>query len=214
MVGAPRRDGVERQRPAHEQDRLGAHERRRTPGARPGPRPVRSTVRARAGEPHATRPAHRRACRVHPVCDDNLEEWDYGDFEGLTTSEVRRRYPGWTIWEGPWPGGETPLQVHQRAQRVVERARTLPPGAQALAFAHGHILRVVAATWLGRPVKDGSMLVLGTATVSVLGWEHGWPAVEHWNVPPPPGPPGPVGPVGPGGDLYPEGDLGPGGDLH
>ena len=150
----------------------------------------------------------------HPVCDDNLEEWDYGDFEGLTTSEVRRRYPGWTIWEGPWPGGETPLQVHQRAQRVVERARTLPPGAQALAFAHGHILRVVAATWLGRPVKDGSMLVLGTATVSVLGWEHGWPAVEHWNVPPPPGPPGPVGPVGPGGDLYPEGDLGPGGDLH
>jgi probable phosphoglycerate mutase len=125
-----------------------------------------------------------------PSEDDDLEEWDYGDFEGRTTADIRRTYPGWTIWEGPWPGGETPVQVGERARRVVERARALPGGADALAFAHGHILRVVAAVWLGRPPVDGRMFVLGTATVSVLGWEHEEPAIQHWNVPPPPISPG------------------------
>jgi len=120
-----------------------------------------------------------------PVEDHNLEEWDYGELEGRTTAEIRQAYPGWTIWEGPWPGGETPAQVGLRARRVVERVRALPEGADALAFAHGHISRVVAAAWLGRPPEDGCMFVLETATVSVLGWEHGWPAIEHWNVPPP-----------------------------
>jgi len=121
-----------------------------------------------------------------PVEDDDLEEWDYGDFEGLTTPEIRQAHPAWTVWSGPWPGGEVPSQVGARARRVVERVRALPQGADALAFAHAHVLRVVAAAWLGRPPEDGAMLVLGTGTVSVLGWEHERPAIEHWNVPPPP----------------------------
>jgi broad specificity phosphatase PhoE len=120
-----------------------------------------------------------------PVEDADLMEWDYGDLEGLTTSQVRERYPGWTIWEGPWPGGEKPQQVGARATRVVDRVRALADGSDALVFSHGHILRVVAATWLGRPPEDGCMLELGTATVSVLGWEHGWPAVHRWNLPAP-----------------------------
>jgi probable phosphoglycerate mutase len=118
-----------------------------------------------------------------PAVDENLVEWDYGELEGLTTEQIRGRFPGWTIWEGPWPGGEQPEQVAARAQKVAERARALPSGSKALVFAHAHVLRVLAACWLGQPATDGRFLSLGTATVSVLGWEHGQPAVEHWNVP-------------------------------
>jgi probable phosphoglycerate mutase len=116
--------------------------------------------------------------------DDNLQEWDYGDLEGLTTDEIQARYPGWSIWEGPWPGGERPQQVAARADRVVRRVLSLPPGSAALLFAHGHLLRVLAARWLGRPVTDGRLFLLGTGTVSVLGWEHEVPAVARWNLAP------------------------------
>jgi broad specificity phosphatase PhoE len=119
-----------------------------------------------------------------PTVDEDLEEWDYGDLEGLTTDQIRGRYPGWTIWDGPWPGGEEPAQVAARADRALEAVQALAPGAEALFFAHGHILRALAARWLGRPATDGCLFILGTATVSVLGWEHGTPAVDHWNVPP------------------------------
>lgn len=119
-----------------------------------------------------------------PVIDADLAEWDYGELEGLTTEQVRARYPGWSIWDGPWPGGEQPQQVEARADRVVERALALPASAAGLVFAHGHILRVLAARWLRRPVTEGRLFSLGTATVSVLGWEHGDPAVDHWNIPP------------------------------
>jgi probable phosphoglycerate mutase len=115
--------------------------------------------------------------------NDDLVEWDYGDIEGLTTDQVRESYPGWTIWSGPWPGGERPGQVATRARRLVERTLELPDGSEALLFSHGHMLRVLAATWLGRPPEDGRVLVLGTAAVSVLGWEHGTPVVERWNLP-------------------------------
>ncbi|MHB1496950.1 MAG: histidine phosphatase family protein [Acidimicrobiales bacterium] len=115
--------------------------------------------------------------------NDDLVEWDYGDIEGLTTDQVRESYPGWTIWSGPWPGGERPKQVATRARRLVERTLELPDGSAALLFSHGHMLRVLAATWLGRPPEDGRMLVLGTAAVSVLGWEHGTPVVQRWNLP-------------------------------
>lgn len=119
-----------------------------------------------------------------PVTDDDLAEWDYGDLEGLTTDQIRATYPGWTIWAGPWPNGEQPSQVAARADRVVSRVLALPARAKALVFAHGHILRVLAARWLGRPATDGCLLTLGTATVSVLGWEHGHAVVERWNMPP------------------------------
>jgi len=119
-----------------------------------------------------------------PTTDDDLEEWDYGDFEGLTTPQIRADYPDWTIWDGPWPHGEQPSQVAVRADRVVRRVLALPSGATALLFAHGHILRALAARWLQRPVTDGRLFALGTATVSVLGWEHGAPVISHWDIPP------------------------------
>jgi len=124
----------------------------------------------------------------NPAIDNDLVEWDYGDLEGLTTAQIRASYPGWEIWYGPWPGGETDEQVAARADRVVQRARALPPGAKALFFSHGHMLRVLAARWLGQPPASGRFLMLGTATVSVLSWEHGGAAVQHWNVPPGPAP--------------------------
>jgi probable phosphoglycerate mutase len=136
-----------------------------------------------------------------PTIDDDLAEWDYGELEGLTIDQIRARYPGWTIWDGPWPGGEGPDQVAARASRVVERARALPEGGKTVVFAHGHILRALAAIWLRQPVAQGRLFGIGTATVGVLSWEHGAPVVGHWNIPPAfPGPspasPAPPAPAG------------------
>jgi probable phosphoglycerate mutase len=118
-----------------------------------------------------------------PEIDEDLAEWDYGDLEGLTIDQIRALYPGWTIWSGPWPGGEQPADVQARADRVVRRVLDLEDGIRALVFAHGHILRVLAARWLGLTGTEGRLLVLGTATVSELGWEHGQPTVQRWNMP-------------------------------
>ena len=111
--------------------------------------------------------------------DDDLAEWDYGDLEGMRTVEIRERYAGWTIWQGPWPGGESIEDVAARADRVIERARA--SDGDVLVFAHGHLLRVLAARWLGLPPASGGMFSLATATVSVLGWERGAPVVDRWN---------------------------------
>lgn len=111
--------------------------------------------------------------------DPDLQEWDYGDLEGRRTDEIRQDLPGWTIWDGPWPGAETIDQVAARADRVI--ARTLAVDADVLVFGHGHLLRVLAARWLGLPPASGRMLALTTATLSVLGWERGAPVIERWN---------------------------------
>jgi probable phosphoglycerate mutase len=113
---------------------------------------------------------------------DDLGEWDYGDLEGLTTPEIRQQYPGWTIWTGPWPGGETAAAVGERADRVVARLQGLPPGTRVALVAHGHILRVLGARWPGAGVATGRMLALDTASVSELGWEHELPVVRRWNL--------------------------------
>ena len=132
----------------------------------------------------------RRAVRTaelagfNATIDNDLAEWDYGELEGLTTDQIRANYPGWQIWYGPWPGGETAEEVAARADRVVQRARALPAGAKALFFSHGHMLRVLAARWLGQPPTSGRFFTLGTATLSVLSWERGEPALERWDVPP------------------------------
>jgi probable phosphoglycerate mutase len=110
-------------------------------------------------------------------------EWAYGEYEGLTTSTIRESVPGWTIWHGAVPGGETADEVAARADRVVARVRERAT-ERALLFAHGHFLRVLAARWLGMPASWGEHLKLGTGTLSVLGWERLAPAVEQWNVPP------------------------------
>jgi broad specificity phosphatase PhoE len=116
--------------------------------------------------------------------DDDLREWDYGDFEGLTSDQIHEEVPGWTIWRGPWPGGETAEDTAARADRVVRRILHLGPGARVAVVAHGHILRVLAARWLGQDVSAGRLLALDTATVSELGWEHDVRVVRRWNVAP------------------------------
>ncbi|MEP6639502.1 MAG: histidine phosphatase family protein [Chloroflexota bacterium] len=113
------------------------------------------------------------------VADPDLLEWDYGALEGRLTAEIREDFPDWSIWAGPWPEGETADQVGKRAERVIARARAAD--GDVLLFAHGHLLRVIAARWLGLPPASGGMFALSTATVSILGWERESPVIETWN---------------------------------
>jgi probable phosphoglycerate mutase len=110
---------------------------------------------------------------------EELLEWDYGEDEGRTTPEIRVDRPGWTIWtDGPL-GGETAEAIAARADRVIARVREAE--GDVLVFAHGHVLRVVAARWIGEPAGAGRHFELATATVSVLGWERETPTIERWN---------------------------------
>ena len=113
--------------------------------------------------------------------DPDLHEWDYGRHEGLTTAEIRRTDADWTVWTHPIPDGETADEVAARVDRVIARVRA--GRGDTLLFAHGHVLRVLAARWLSLPPMDGRHFALGTATVSVLGWERGNAVVERWNEP-------------------------------
>ncbi len=111
--------------------------------------------------------------------DDDLVEWAYGDYEGITTPEIRESVPGWTVWTHPSPGGESAEQVATRLDRVVERLRA--GTGPALVFGHGHALRALTARWLGLEVAAGRLFRLDTATVSVLGYERDVPVVLRWN---------------------------------
>jgi broad specificity phosphatase PhoE len=112
--------------------------------------------------------------------DDDLQEWDYGDYDGLTTEQIRERRPDWSLWRDGCPGGESAAQVGLRADRVIARVRA--GDGDAIAFAHGHLLRVVAARWLGLGPEAGALLALTTATVSLLGWEREQAVVRRWNL--------------------------------
>jgi broad specificity phosphatase PhoE len=114
------------------------------------------------------------------VADPDLMEWDYGAHEGWTTAAIRADVPGWTIWRGPWSGGETADQVGRRADRVIERIRG-SAGGDALVFAHGHLLRVFAARWIGLEPASGGRFELATATLSIVGWERETASIELWN---------------------------------
>ena len=124
--------------------------------------------------------------------DPDLWEWDYGGYEGMTTARIREQVPGWYLWQdGVIPGdadhpGETVEQVGARADRVLERAWAyLGDGVGEVALvAHGHVLRVLTARWLGLPPVDGRLFRLDTGTVSTLGTEHDEPVITTWNVPP------------------------------
>ncbi|MET0766103.1 MAG: histidine phosphatase family protein [Aeromicrobium sp.] len=113
--------------------------------------------------------------------DEDLAEWAYGDYEGLTTPQIRERVPDWTIWTHPSPGGESAAEVATRLDRVVSRARATD--GNTLVFAHGHSLRVLAARWLGLDATDGRIFDLDTATISVLAVDRGTPVVHRWNMP-------------------------------
>ena len=111
--------------------------------------------------------------------DPDLLEWNYGKYEGLTTAEIHERAPGWLLFTDGAPGGERPDDVGRRVDRVIARARAAP-GDVAM-FAHGHVLRVLAARWLGWPVAAGRHFLLDTGTVNVLSAYHEAPAIKHWN---------------------------------
>ena len=131
----------------------------------------------------------RRTCELAglgeraEVCND-LREWDYGAYEGITTAEIRRSVPEWTVWSHPCPDGESAADVQERCQRLIilALARLGSEGRVAL-FAHGHILRSLAGCWLGLGVAGGALLVLDTACVSVLGQERQQRALLRWNAP-------------------------------
>jgi len=139
------------------------------------------------------------------VVDDGLMEWDYGVYEGKTTKEIRAQVPGWSVWKDEIVGGETVEHVGERADGVIARAlaaagvggptsQKRDVGQPALAaagegedvarvalFAHAHILRILAARWLGLEARDGSLFALGTGSVSVLGWEREDRVIQRWN---------------------------------
>ncbi|MBI1757795.1 MAG: histidine phosphatase family protein [Actinobacteria bacterium] len=117
--------------------------------------------------------------------DGNLSEWDYGKYEGLTTAEIREDHPGWRIWTGDPPGGETLAQVATRVDRVMARIDDALPTGNVVVVGHGHVGRVMAARWLGLPADAGRLLALGPATPCVLGTEHGARVVDRWNLPNP-----------------------------
>ena len=113
------------------------------------------------------------------VIDTDLQEWDYGDYEGVTTTTIRESVPGWTVWSGTCPNGETIEQVSKRADRVIERVRN--ESGNTIVFAHGHILRVLTARWCELDPVEGQRFILDPATLSILGWERETPAVRQWN---------------------------------
>jgi probable phosphoglycerate mutase len=112
------------------------------------------------------------------VCDD-LREWEYGEYEGMTTDEIRAARPGWSLWRDGVPGGETADDVGVRADRVIAVVRAAQ--GDVLAFAHAHVLRVVAARWVGLSPSAGGLFTLAPASISVLGWEREVPVVARWN---------------------------------
>jgi probable phosphoglycerate mutase len=125
-------------------------------------------------------------CRIalpanQPEIEPDLVEWDYGDYEGLTTPEIRASVPSWTPWSHPMPGGETIDAVAARTDRLI--ADLLTTTGRTAVFAHGHLLRIFAARWLGVDPRVGANLLLGTATVSILGWDRDNPAIVRWNDP-------------------------------
>ncbi len=110
---------------------------------------------------------------------DDLREWDYGDYEGLTSADIHRRRPGWSLWRDGCPNGETAADVGARADRVIAEVRAAD--GNAIAFGHGHMLRVLAARWLGLPPEDGALFALATGTLSTLGYEHETPVILSWS---------------------------------
>ncbi|MEU5581481.1 MULTISPECIES: histidine phosphatase family protein [Streptomyces] len=126
----------------------------------------------------------RETCEIAGFGDrarpwDTLMEFDYGDYDGMTPADIQAVRPGWLIWRDGVPGGETLAQVSARADEVVEWARSAD--RDVLVFAHGHILRVIGARWLGLDIGFAARIRLNPTSLSVLGWAYGEPAIESWN---------------------------------
>ncbi len=112
---------------------------------------------------------------------DELAEWDYGEYDGRTTAEIRAERPNWSLWRDGAPGGEQPEDVGRRADRVIAELRGVD--GDVLIFGHGHQLRVLGARWLGLDPADGRLFALSTASLSILGYEHETSVFWRWNEP-------------------------------
>ncbi len=115
----------------------------------------------------------------HAQMDSDLMEWDYGEYEGLTPKQIHAQRPAWVLFKDGCPGGENAAQVGARVDRLIARVREVK-GHVAL-FAHGHVFRVFAARWIGLPPEDGCHFLLGTATLNILSYYRGIPAIKRWN---------------------------------
>jgi len=128
----------------------------------------------------------RETCRLagyeNAQIDADLSEWDYGDYEGRTTTQIQADRPGWSLWSDGVPNGENAAQVAARAGRAIAHALAVPGEGDVVLFAHGHILRVLAARWLGLPPQDGRLFALGTAAISTLGYERETQVITRWNL--------------------------------
>jgi broad specificity phosphatase PhoE len=125
-------------------------------------------------------------CRLAGLGDraelsEDLREWDYGEYEGITTAEIRERRPDWYLWRDGCPGGETAADVGRRADRVIATLSALE--RDAAVFAHGHMLRVLTARWLGLGPEAGALFKLDTGTLSALGYERETRVITRWNAP-------------------------------
>ena len=148
---------------------------------------VGAALRGRTFALVLTSPLARAAetCRLAGFGDvaqarDDLREWDYGDYEGRKTADIRKELPDWTIWTGGVPNGETLEQLGARADRVLEEAR--PADGDVLIFGHGHMLRILTARWLGLEPQAGRLFVLDSATLSTLGYERETAVIREWNL--------------------------------
>ncbi|MFI7078498.1 histidine phosphatase family protein [Micromonospora sp. NPDC049903] len=120
--------------------------------------------------------------------DEDLAEWNYGEYEGRTTAEIHDERSSWNVWTDGCPGGESPSEVGERLDRLLATVHPLLERGSVAIVGHAHSLRVLGARWIGLPPSAGGLLRLDTATVSVLGHEHGRRVILRWNQPPPPPP--------------------------
>jgi broad specificity phosphatase PhoE len=128
----------------------------------------------------------RETCRIagyadHAQLEDNLREWDYGDYEGRSTPDIQKDRPGWNLFTDGVINGETIEQVYERTSKVIDRVAGAS-GDVAL-FAHGHVLRILTSCWLALPPRAARLFALGTATISILGYEREQPVISRWNQP-------------------------------
>jgi broad specificity phosphatase PhoE len=144
---------------------------------REGPALVLSSPRRRA-----THTAELAGLDVDETTEE-LAEWDYGEYEGVTTEEIRETVPGWTVWTHPVPGGETSEQVAARAGKMLERVRTALAETDVILVGHGHFSRVLVSRWLGRPPRSGVHFSIDPASITVLGDERGEAQIQHLNIP-------------------------------
>jgi broad specificity phosphatase PhoE len=149
---------------------------------------LRAELRGRRFELVLTSPLQRAidTCRLAGLGDeaqitDVLLEWDYGEYEGITTKQIRETRPDWFLWRDGCPGGETAADVAARVDPLVERLARLE--GDAALFSHGHLLRVLTARWLRLEPEAGALFTLGTGTLSILGFERETRAIKRWNAP-------------------------------